>query len=330
MSTEPNNPNPIPETIAQADVEGMIGLIGSSGSKGAAAVKKETSPPPVFRRLSSFSATELRKLRDRQEEFIRSLAARLSGHLRLEVGLQITRLESLPFGKLMAEVSNPTYLSLLKLEPLKGICLLEIPPQLGLSIVDRELGGAGVSIGENRALTEIESRIISRVVELSVGEWCASWGDMLELRPTFLGHESNGAFVQNISADTVMLVLAVEMQMGEVTKQIHFGFPHLGLEPLVQKLDADADKQPKAKSAPGSPKWNRLLDDINIKVTADLPTLKITTGELANMKAGDVIPLDPEILQNLRVSLAKKQKFLASAGRCESRWAARITKVLEA
>jgi flagellar motor switch protein FliM len=155
MSTEPNNPNPIPETIAQADVEGMIGLIGSSGSKGAAAVKKEASPPPVFRRLSSFSATELRKLRDRQEEFIRSLAARLSGHLRLEVGLQITRLESLPFGKLMAEVSNPTYLSLLKLEPLKGICLLEIPPQLGLSIVDRELGGAGVSIGENRALTEI-------------------------------------------------------------------------------------------------------------------------------------------------------------------------------
>jgi flagellar motor switch protein FliM len=48
------------------------------------------------------------------------------------------------------------------------------------------------------------------------------------------------------------------------------------------------------------------------------------------MKAGDVIPLDPEILQNLSVSLAKKQKFLATAGRCESSWAARITKVLEA
>jgi flagellar motor switch protein FliM len=330
MSTEPNNPNLIPEMIPPSDIEGLTAQIGVSSVKSAPPVKKEGSPPLVFRRLSAFSTNELRKLRARQEEFIRSLAARLSGHLRLEVGLTITQLESMPFGKWLDAVSNPTYLSLLKLEPLKGICLLEIPPQLGLSIVDRELGGAGVSIDENRALTEIESRILSRVVEMSFSEWCQSWSDLLELRPALIGHESNGAFVQNISADTVMLVLSIEMQMGEVTKQIHFGFPHLGLEPLIQKLDADAGKQPKAKPAPTSPKWNRLLDDVNIKITADLPVLKITTRELANMKAGDVIPLDPEILQNLHVSLAKKQKFLASAGRCESHWAARITKVLEA
>jgi len=304
--------------------------IGVSGSPGGTAMIGEKKPSLVFRRLSSFSATELRKLRERQEEFIRSLAARLSGHLRLEVGLKITRLESAPFEKLIDGISNPTYLSLLKLEPLKGTCLLEIPPQLALSIVDRELGGTGVCLDENRALTEIESRILSRVVEMAFSEWCASWSDMLEIRSTLIGHESNAAFVQSISLDTMMLILDVEMQMGEITKQIHFGFPHLGLEPLIQKLDADGDRQPKAKSAHASPKWNRLLDDVNIQVTADLPTLKITTRELASMKAGDVIPLDPEILQNLRVSLAKKQKFLATAGRCETRWAARITKVLEA
>jgi len=328
MSTDPNIPNPDQQMAAEAgDLSTPIGV---SGSPGGTAMIGEKKPSLVFRRLSSFSATELRKLRERQEEFIRSLAARLSGHLRLEVGLKITRLESMPFEKLTDGLSNPTYLSLLKLEPLKGICLLEIPPQLALSIVDRELGGAGVCLDENRALTEIESRILSRVVEMSVGEWCASWSDMLELRSTLLRHESNAAFVQSISPDTMMLILGIEMQMGEITKQINFGFPHLGLEPLIQKLDTDADKLPKAKSTPASPKWNRMLDDVNIKVTADLPTLKITTRELANMKAGDVIPLDPEILQNLRVSLAKKQKFLATAGRCESSWAARITKVLEA
>ncbi len=322
---DPITPNPNPET--PGDLTASIGESGLPGGSEMIGEKKQTL---VFRRLSSFSATELRKLRERQEEFIRSLAARLSGHLRLEVGLKITRLESMSFKKLADGISNPTYLPLLKLEPLKGLCLLEIPPQLALSIVDRELGGAGVCLDESRPLTEIESRILSRVVEMSFSEWCASWSDMLEIRSTLLGHESNAAFVQGISSDTVMLILGVEMQMGEITKQIQFGFPHLGLEPLVQKLAADADKQPMAKAATASPKWNRVLDDVNIKVTADLPTLKITTRELANMKAGDVIPLDPEILQNLRVSLAKKQKFLATAGRSESRWAAKITKVLEA
>jgi flagellar motor switch protein FliM len=48
------------------------------------------------------------------------------------------------------------------------------------------------------------------------------------------------------------------------------------------------------------------------------------------LKSGDVIPLDPEILQHLRVSLAQKPKFVATMGRCGPRWAAKITKVLEA
>ncbi len=328
MSTDPNIPNPDQQMAAPPEA-GPAPAPMSAPPRASAPVA-EKKQPTVFRRLSSFSATELRKLRERQEEFIRALSARLSGHLRLEVGLKITRLDSTSFEKLAAEMSNPTYLSFLKLDPLKGTCLLEIPPQLALSMVDRELGGAGVCLDENRALTEIESRILSRVVEMSFSEWSGVWSDLLEIRPTLIGHESNVAFVQNILPDTMMLILGIEVQMGEITKQIQFGFPHLGLEPLIQKLDADAGRQSKAKAAPVSPKWNRILDDVNIKVTADLPTMKITTRELANMKAGDVIPLDPEILQNLRVSLAKKQKFLATAGRCESRWAARITKVLEA
>ena len=180
MPTDPNNPNPNPEMIPPAAADVPVTQSGDSVAKSSAAGKQA---PLVFRRLSAFSATELRKLRERQEEFIRALAARLSGHLRLEIGLKITRLESVPFEKFVDEISNPTYLSLLKLEPLKGVCLLEIPPQLGLSIVDRELGGAGVSIDENRALTEIESRILSRVVEMSLGEWCHAWSDLLELRP---------------------------------------------------------------------------------------------------------------------------------------------------
>ena len=49
----------------------------------------------------------------------------------------------MPFEKLIDEFLNPTYIALLKFEPLKGTCLLEIPTQLGLSIVDRELGGTG-------------------------------------------------------------------------------------------------------------------------------------------------------------------------------------------
>jgi len=331
-----NVPPTSPESVSQSDVEGLLAQMGTSGSPAgtpapAPVVGKVATPPPVFRRQSSFSTNELRKLKVRQEEFIRSLAARLSGHLRVEVGLKMSRLETMPFEKLIDGFLNPTHIALLKLEPLKGTCLLEIPTQLGLSIVDRELGGTGDCTDADRALTEIESRILSRIVEMAMSEWCSGWSDMLNLRAVLSGHESNGAFLQSHSPDTMMLVVGVEMQVGEMTKQINFCFPYLALEPFIHKLNVEpeAEKKPVAKTAGPTLKWNPALGDVNIKITAEIPSLKITTNELSKLKAGDVIPLDPEIFQNLRLSLGHKPKFLASAGRCGPRWAAKITKLID-
>ncbi len=316
-------------------IEDLSPPIGGSNPPPAAAAapatQKAASQPPVFRKLSAFSATELRKLKARQEEFARSLAGGLSAHLHLEVGLKISRLETLPFGKLMGELSNPTYLALFRLEPLKAACLIEVPSQLGLSIVDRELGGAGECTEKDRPLTEIESRILSRIVELTVSEWCTSWSDLQELKPVLTGHESSGAYVQSHPADMMMLVIGVEMQLGELAKQILFGVPYPAFEPLIKKLntETEAEKRSAAKTTATAPKWNPAYDDVAIKVTVEIPGLKIKTNELAKLKAGDVITLEAEAFQHLRLSLAQKPKFVASAGRSGPHWAAKITKLIE-
>jgi len=329
-----NTPPPGQEIVSQSEVESLLAQIGGGGSPEGipvSAAEKESSQPLIFRRLSSFSTTELRKLRVRHDEFIRSLAARLSVHLRLEVGLKMSRLEAMPFGKLIDEISNPTYLALLKLEPLKGTCLLEIPSQMALSVVDRELGGPGECSDEDRPVTEIESRILSRIVDIMMSEWCVSWSDLLDLRPILNGHECNGAFVQSHSLDTVMLVIGIEMQVGDLTKTIHLGLPYQTLEPLIQKLNLEMETEKKAvaKATGAAPKWNPALNEVSIKITAEIPSLKITTNELARLKAGDVILLQPEVFQHLRLSLAHQPKFLASAGRCGPRWAAKITKLID-
>jgi len=329
-----NNPPPGQEIVSQSEVENLLAQIGAGGSPEGipvSAPEKDASQPLIFRRLSSFSTIELRKLRVRHEEFIRALAARLSVHLRLEVGLKMSQLEAMPFGKLIDELSNPTYLALLKLEPLKGTCLLEIPPQLAMSIVDRELGGPGESSDEDRPVTEIEARILSRIVDITMSEWCISWTDLLDLRPILNGHECNGAFVQSHSLDTMMLVIGVEMQVGELTKTMRLGLPYQTLEPLIQKLNLEAETEKKtvAKASGTALKWNPTLNDVDIKVTAEIPSLRITTNELAKLKPGDVILLQPEVFQHLRLSLAHQPKFLASAGRCGTRWAAKITKLID-
>jgi len=329
-----DNISPDKEQSAPAPEAEDLPMAASSSSPAGSptpAIEKSNAQPSLFRRHSSFSATELRKLKARHEEFIRSLTARISGHLRLEIGLKISQLETVPFGKWMSELSNPTHLTLLKLEPFKDVCLLDFPPQLALSIVDRELGGAGECSEADRALTEIESRILSRIVDLVIGEWCASWSDIQELRPVLNGHESNGTFVKCHAADAMMFVVGIETQMGELTKQILFAVPCSALEPLIKKLntEAEVEKKPFSKATGTALKWNPAFDDVAIKVTAEIPSLKITTKEVAKLKAGDVISLEPEVFQHLRLSLAQMPKFVASAGRSGPHWAAKITKLIE-
>jgi flagellar motor switch protein FliM len=144
----PDSQSPQAQAISQSEVDHLLAQVGGAESSAAASdlsgQNRQPAPHPVrydFRQPSFLSASELRKLRVRQEEFIRSLAARLSIYLRLEFGLQMSKIETLSFQKFIDGLSNPTHLTLFKLEPLRGVCLLDIPPRLGLSIVDRQLGG---------------------------------------------------------------------------------------------------------------------------------------------------------------------------------------------
>ena len=282
--------------------------------------------------MSSLTAGELRKFKARHEDFIHSLAARLSVHLRLEVGVQMSKLETFHFQKIIDGLWNPTYLALLRLEPLQGICLLEIPPRLGLCIVDRELGGPGLCPDETpRALSEIESRLLSRVVEIVASEWCGLWNDLLELRAVLLGYESSGGFVQTSSPDVMMLILGMEVRIGEITEPIQFSFPCATLEPLFLKLNSGIKMEKPASVRSAAPlKWNPILGDVNIKVTAELPDLELTAKQLAQLKPGDTLLITPEMAKQVRLCLAKKPKFSANLGTCNQRWAAKIVQLLGA
>lgn len=326
-----------PSTVSQSEVESLVAQVGGGDSPASdvAPLTREHQPAAKsaekyhFREQSSLSANELRKLRLRHDEFIRSLAARLSIHLRLEVALRMSRLETVHFGKFIEGISNPTFLAMFQLEPLQGVCLLDIPPRLGLCLVNRELGGPGQCLEDARPTSEIESRLLSRIVEIIMGEWCSFWRDLLDLRPALLGHESNGDFVQACPRDTMVLVLGVEVQIGELSGQVQFCFPVATLDSLLVKLNSEIKTTASGVACPATtPKWNPALDHVKIKITAKVPNLQLTAGELANLKPGNVLMLTQGTISQARIYLAKKPKFLATVGTQNGRWAAKIVEPL--
>lgn len=323
------------EILTQSEVERLLSqvqaeettaaIVKSEGVK--ARLKHEEIQPCDFRQPAFLNAGEMRKLRLRHEDFIRSLAARLSIYLRLEVSITMSRLHTILYDKFTESLPNPTHLTLFKAEPLRGICLLDMPPRLGLTMVDRLLGGPAHSVDSNRDLSEIETALLDQVCNLVLGEWCNLWHKMQELRPAIIGHENNGRFLQCAAHDTVMLCLAMEVRLGDCMEQLQLVFPYFTIENLVRQLGGlDETDKTNGKPTGGAPKWNRLMDDVQVRVSAEWHGMELTARELTQLKVGDIILLEPSCADSVQVNLERIPKFQGRLGTRSNKWAVELKK----
>jgi flagellar motor switch protein FliM len=160
--------NPPPSTSPASRPEGeTVAAVTVLTSRGV----RELRPADALRsydfRQSGFLApSELRRLRMRHEQFVRGLAGRLAMFVRGEFFLRLADLQIVAYQKLTENLPGPTHITLFKVEPLKGTGLLLIPPHLGLSLVDRLLGGSGRTTEPVRDLSEIEVALIVQVADL--------------------------------------------------------------------------------------------------------------------------------------------------------------------
>ncbi len=329
---EEAGPTSASDNISQSEIEQLLSDIGGGD---AAVADLDASVPHLhaqrhqFPKLTLFSPTLMRKLRVRHEELIRYVEAQLGSYLRLECALQMSKLETMPFQKFIDGLTDPTHLVLFNLAPLPGICLLDIPPCFGLSLVDRQLGGAGRDATGARNLSAIEVRLISRVVDLILSEWCSYWSSIIDLRPQIIGHENNGRFVQTSAAKATVLVLGITPSIGgEIREELQFAFPAVTLEPLLDKLTPQKDAADQAAEAPPAlVTWNAALDEVEVDLDVEFPAVELSTRRLANFKPGDMLELSPELAADVVVHLGEAPKFRGELGTLTGRWAVRITGV---
>jgi len=321
------------EVLSQNEVERLLSqvqaeetsstVVGSAGITNR--LKAEEIQPCDFRQPAFLTPSELRRIRVRHDDFIHSLAARLAIYLRLEVNVQMAKLHTLTYQKFTEALPNPTFLTMFKADPLRGVCMLDMPPRLGLTMVDRLLGGPAHSVNASRDLSEIEIALHDQIARLILSEWCGLWQKMLDLRPMIVGHENNGRFLQSSAHDTIMLVVAMEVRLGDCLETLQLAFPYFTVEPLIRQL-SQSSQQEKTSPAQEQPKiaWNSALDDVRAQVTAEWKGLVLTAAQLGQLRPGDIIPLDPESLNAVQVRVEQLPKFRARLGTCGKRWAVEL------
>lgn len=316
----PSDPSRQPNRVAAEDEIAVLTATGGRELR-----KRADIRPHDFRQSGFLAPSELRRIRARHEQFIRSLAGRMAIFLRLEFIVQTVKVQIVGYQKFTESLANPTHITLFKTDPLKGVGLLVIPPRLGLAVVDRLLGGPGKMPDAHRELSEIEIALIDQVATLILTEWCNHWPEMRELRPSLLGHENNSRFLQTAPPDTAMLVLTMNCGIGEQLEPVQLLFPYATVEPLMRLLNPPMPETDAAPARTGKPRWNPEFDEVRVPITAEWNGLKMAAGDIARLKSGDVVMLDPKVAAQVHLRFSHVPKFIGRPGTCSGKWAVQLT-----
>jgi flagellar motor switch protein FliM len=262
------------------------------------------------------------------QAFAAALAARLSLFLHAELTLALAGVQLLPYQSMTERWPDPAHFTLFKTEPLRGVSILLIPAPLGLSIVDRLMGGSGRPAPVRQEMGAIENALLEQVAQVVVAEWCGHAAPLQDLKPVLLGQEGNARFLQTAPPQAPMLLVVLDACLDECREQIQIAFPFAALEPLLRRLAVELDAAP-TPEPPAPCAWNPCFDDVRIPVTSAWHGWEVPAREVLNLSVGDVLRIQPAAAGQVEVRLGGRTKFQGRPGLVAGCWAVELTEVVK-
>ncbi|APT47220.1 flagellar motor switch protein FliM [Bacillus safensis] len=317
------------EVLSQNEIDALLSAV-STGEMDAEELKKEETTKKVkvydFKRALRFSKDQIRSLTRIHDNFARLLTTHFSAQLRSYIQITVSSVDQVPYEEFIRSIPNMTLLNLFYVSPLEGRIMLEVNLTIGYAMMDRLMGGIGISHNKTESLTEIETKIISNMFEGALENYREAWQSITDIEPEMADFEVNPQFVQMVSPNETVVVISLNTQIGEVSGVINLCIPHVVLEPIIPKLsvhywmqsERNEPKQQETKAI------EKRIMKAKIPVVAELGQSEMTVEEFLNLEIGDCIALDKPVNAPLTVMVGNKPKFLGQAGRVNRKQAIQI------
>ncbi len=279
-----------------------------------------------FDGTSFLTPQEMRKLRQIHENFVRNLTARLSLYLRIEIDMELEGIESTSMRSGLSEMNDHTHLSLVRMTPLRGHSVVEIPLPMSLSIVDRLLGGPAQLQDDSSKLNDVEISLLDDVLAIISSEWANIWAHVMPIQPGIVSHESNPKYLCSSSLDSAALQITIKTTIGDCQEIIRLVIPHLTLEPLVGSLSkVDLDSDVSESNAQGqSPTWCDRFDTVPVQLSTWCKGPKISLKEMSCLNVGQFLPFHAGFFNAAVLKVAGKEAFHGNVGKVNEQWAFKI------
>ncbi|WP_069649600.1 flagellar motor switch protein FliM [Caloranaerobacter ferrireducens] len=320
------------EVLSQSEIDALLKAL-TSGEVDVKEIKEEAKEKKIrkydFRNPQKIAKDQMRTLGIIHDKLARLLQTFLSGYLRASVNVEVLTIDQYVFSEFSNAISNPAFLSIINFHPLSGQIILDISPNIAYAVIDRLLGGNGSNIELNRSFTEIELVLLKQVFYRIRDIITQAWDNILELKPSLEKIETNSQFIQIVSPSETIVLITLNIKIGETEGMANICIPHLTIEPILNKLSTKLWYSTNNKDIDSTEMEivEKRIKKVKVPLIAEIGSTMITVKDLLDLRVGDVIKLDKTKDSELEIKVGSKTKFYGVPGTKNNKMAVKITRV---
>jgi flagellar motor switch protein FliM len=308
------------DILSQEEIDALLEVVDEEGDTDVAAsvVEHEETRQVIlydFKRPNRVSKEQLRAVKGIHDKMARNLASQVSSIMRSIVEIQLHSVDQMTYGEFLMSLPSPTSFNVFSIKPLDGSCVIEINPSIAFPMIDRLLGGSGESYESTRELTDIELNLLDAILRIVMQRLKEAWAPITDMYPNVESKESSPNVVQIVSQNEIVIMVVMEIIIGNSSGMINLCYPVIYLEPILSRL-ANRDIMLGETSAKKSrnKELKTLVGRAEVFAEALLGRTVMNVGELLDLQEGDILRLDRPADDHAVVTIDRKDIFLSEIG----------------
>ena len=265
------------------------------------------------------------------DAYSRLLRNSISSLIMKYIDVTVQNVETIKYSDFMRTIPMPSSINIITMEPLKGLSLLVIEAPLIFAFVEFFFGGTSAKYtkSEGRAFTQIEQKVIRKVVDVSLKDMALAWNAIAAIEPEYNSSEINPQFVSIVTPGEIVLNIEVQIEIENFTGKMFICIPYSMVEPIKEKLYSGIHGDKFELDHRWAEVMKRSITDTHVNLTAEIGQANITFADLMKFDIGSIIPLNKSVSDELILKVEDVPKFKGLPGFSKGNQALKVTGFIE-
>jgi flagellar motor switch protein FliM len=279
-----------------------------------------------FRNPDKFNKEQLKVIGNIHEIFCKEVSLSLNSLLRIHTEFNVANVQQLTYGDFVNTMSEDLYTAVLNMQPFLTQISFSIEKHLIGAMLDRMLGGMGVSSLRDE-LSEVEHSITKDILKRILYYLPEGWQTIIKNIGAVELHtlETAANNIQIAPVTDIVALVTINVEIGSYLGLVTLCIPHSALENVINLLNRQSTFSPHLlDSSDSKDVIVQKLSNTMLPIKIILARGELNLNDTLDIKVGDVIKMNTKYQDRAEIWIANQLKFLGSSGQVNGKLAVAI------